>query len=93
MSISQLVSTAWASASTFRGSDKRGGANGARIRLAPQKYWTINSTAKIDQVIDVLENIQNNFNQNQKSGKIFVEMPAFSIFAIRFAKPVPTYRN
>jgi catalase-peroxidase len=69
LSISQLVSTAWASASTFRGSDKRGGANGARIRLAPQKYWTINSTAKIDQVIDVLENIQNNFNQNQKIGK------------------------
>jgi catalase-peroxidase len=59
--VSQLVSTAWASASTFRGSDKRGGANGARIRLAPQKYWAVNNPAQLSKVLDVLEGIQKQF--------------------------------
>ncbi|MGG9971563.1 catalase/peroxidase HPI [Ferruginibacter sp. SUN002] len=62
LSVSQLVSTAWASASTFRGSDKRGGANGARIRLAPQKYWEVNNPSQLSKVLDVLENIQKEFN-------------------------------
>lgn len=61
LSISQLVSTAWASASTFRGSDKRGGANGARIRLAPQKDWSVNNPAKLKTVLDKLETIQSEF--------------------------------
>jgi catalase-peroxidase len=69
LSVSQLVSTAWASASTFRGSDKRGGANGARIRLAPQRYWQVNNPAKLQEVLSVLENIQNEFNGAQGSGK------------------------
>jgi catalase-peroxidase len=69
LTISQLVSTAWASASTFRGSDKRGGANGARIRLAPQKYWAVNNPAQLSKVIDVFESIQNDFNNAQTSGK------------------------
>ncbi|MFI5453522.1 catalase/peroxidase HPI [Pedobacter sp. UC225_61] len=69
LSISQLVSTAWASASTFRGSDKRGGANGARIRLAPQKYWKVNSSSQIDKVISALEQIQKDFNGAQTDGK------------------------
>jgi catalase-peroxidase len=62
LSVSELVSTAWASASTFRGSDKRGGANGARIRLAPQKYWEVNNPAQLSKVLDVLEGIQKEFN-------------------------------
>ena len=62
LSISQLVSTAWASASTFRGSDKRGGGNGARIRLAPQKDWEINDPSKLANVLDILTGIQNTFN-------------------------------
>jgi catalase-peroxidase len=62
LSISELVSTAWASASTFRGSDKRGGANGARIRLAPQKYWQVNNPSQLQKVLDVLEGIQKEFN-------------------------------
>ncbi|MEB0249860.1 catalase-peroxidase, partial [Mucilaginibacter sp. 5B2] len=66
LSISQLVSTAWASASTFRGSDKRGGANGARIRLAPQRYWQANNPAKLQEVLSVLENIQKEFNNGGK---------------------------
>jgi catalase-peroxidase len=65
----QLVSTAWASASTFRGSDKRGGANGARIRLAPQKDWEANQPAQLAKVLAVLEGIQKNFNDGQKNGK------------------------
>jgi catalase-peroxidase len=62
LSISQLVTTAWASAATFRGSDKRGGANGARIRLAPQKYWAVNQPAELAKVLAALEAIQNEFN-------------------------------
>ena len=69
LTVSQLVSTAWASASTFRGSDKRGGANGARVRLAPQKYWKVNNPAQLSQVLDALEKIQTTFNQSQSSGK------------------------
>jgi len=69
LSISELVSTAWASASTFRGSDKRGGANGARIRLAPQKYWQVNNPSQLQKVLDVLEGIQANFNTAQADGK------------------------
>jgi catalase-peroxidase len=66
---SQLVSTAWASASTFRGSDKRGGANGARIRLAPQKDWEVNQPAQLAQVLSTLERIQRGFNAAQSGGK------------------------
>ena len=66
---SQLVRTAWASASTFRGSDKRGGANGARIRLAPQKFWDANNPAELSKVLDVLEGIQKEFNAAQTGGK------------------------
>lgn len=69
LTVSQLVSTAWASASTFRGSDKRGGANGARIRLAPQKYWEVNNPAELSRVLDVLEGIQKGFNNEQSSNK------------------------
>jgi len=69
LTISQLVSTAWASASTFRGSDKRGGANGARIRLTPQKYWEVNNPSQLGNVIDVLEEIQTAFNAAQADGK------------------------
>ncbi|WP_293890198.1 catalase/peroxidase HPI [Flavobacterium sp.] len=69
LSVSQLVSTAWASASTFRGSDKRGGANGARIRLAPQKYWQINNTPLITDTLSKLESIQKAFNEFQSGDK------------------------
>jgi catalase-peroxidase len=69
LSISQLVSTAWASASTFRGSDKRGGANGARIRLAPQKDWEVNQPAQLATVLEVLEGLQQAFNGAQAGGK------------------------
>ena len=69
LSISQLVSTAWASASTFRGSDKRGGANGARIRLAPQKDWDVNQPAQLAKVLHKLEEIQKEFNTSQTGGK------------------------
>ena len=69
LSISQLVTTAWASAATFRGSDKRGGANGARIRLAPQKDWEANQPAELAKVIGKLEAIQKEFNGSQKGGK------------------------
>lgn len=69
LTISQLVSTAWASASTFRGSDMRGGANGARIRLAPQKFWEVNNPAQLSQVLDKLESIQADFNSNNTEGK------------------------
>ena len=69
LSVSQLVSTAWASASTFRGSDKRGGANGARIRLAPQKSWDVNQPAQLAKVLQTLEAIQKAFNASQSGGK------------------------
>jgi catalase-peroxidase len=70
LSISELVSTAWASASTFRGSDKRGGANGARIRLAPQKDWEVNQPAQLKKVLRTLEEIQKEFNSAQSGGKM-----------------------
>ena len=69
LSVSNLVSTAWASASTFRGSDKRGGANGARIRLAPQKYWQVNNTPLITNTLRKLEEIRKTFNESQSDGK------------------------
>ncbi|MBK6622812.1 MAG: catalase/peroxidase HPI [Saprospirales bacterium] len=69
LTVSQLVSTAWASASTFRGSDKRGGANGARIRLAPQKNWKVNNPAQLAKVLQTLEGIQTAFNSAQAGGK------------------------
>ena len=69
LSVSELVSAAWASASTFRGSDKRGGANGARIRLAPQKSWAANQPAQLAKVLAVLEGIQGSFNDAQRDGK------------------------
>ena len=69
LSVSELVSTAWASASTFRGSDKRGGANGARIRLAPQKFWAVNQPAQLGKVLDTLEGIQSAFNGAASGGK------------------------
>ncbi|MBX3440129.1 MAG: catalase/peroxidase HPI, partial [Planctomycetaceae bacterium] len=69
LSVTQLVSTAWASASTFRGSDKRGGANGARIRLAPQKDWDVNQPNRLTEVLSMLEGIQNEFNSTGAGGK------------------------
>ncbi len=69
LSVSELVSTAWASASTFRGSDKRGGANGARIRLAPQKEWEVNQPAQLAKVLKTLEEIQHKFNKTASRGK------------------------
>lgn len=69
LSISQLVSTAWASASTFRGSDKRGGANGARIRLAPQKDWEVNNPTQLKKVLEILQHIQQEFNTQQSGNK------------------------
>ncbi len=69
LTVSELVSTAWASASTYRGSDKRGGANGARIRLAPQKDWKVNQPEQLQKVLNALEEIQSEFNRSQSSGK------------------------
>ena len=69
LSVSQLVSTAWASASTFRGSDKRGGANGGRLRLTPQKYWAVNNPSQLGKVLDTLEAVQKEFNAAQTGGK------------------------
>jgi len=69
LSVSQLVSTAWASASTFRGSDKRGGANGARIRLSPQRFWEVNQPTEMEKVLQKLEAIQNEFNASASGGK------------------------
>ena len=69
LSVSELVSTAWASASTFRGSDKRGGANGARVRLAPQKDWEVNEPAQLAKALETLERIQGAFNRSQTRGK------------------------
>jgi catalase-peroxidase len=70
LSISELVSAAWASASTFRGSDKRGGANGARVRLAPQKYWAANQPSELAKVLEVLDGVQKSFNAAQPDGKV-----------------------
>jgi catalase-peroxidase len=69
LSVSQLVSTAWASAATFRGTDKRGGANGARIRLAPQKDWEVNNPAELQEVLKTLEQVQTKFNDAESNGK------------------------
>jgi catalase-peroxidase len=69
LSISELVSTAWASAASFRGTDKRGGANGARIRLAPQKDWEVNGSGEMAKALQVLEEIQQDFNSSQSGGK------------------------
>ena len=69
LSVSELVSTAWASASTFRGSDKRGGANGGRIRLSPQKFWAVNNPVQLDNVLSKLEIIKNDFNTSAANGK------------------------
>jgi len=69
LSVSQLISTAWASASTFRGSDKRGGANGARIRLAPQNHWEVNQPGQLAKVLRTLEGIKDEFNKTQSGGK------------------------
>ena len=70
LSVSELVSTAWASASTFRGSDYRGGANGARVRLSPQKFWEVNNPQQLDKVLNVLNGIQSEFNAGGKSVSI-----------------------
>src|SRR4029453_17064770 len=69
LSVAELVSTAWASASTFRGSDKRGGANGARIPLAPQMDWQVNQPAQLAKVLKTLKDIQGDFNGAQSAGK------------------------
>ncbi len=69
LTVSELVATAWASASTFRGSDKRGGANGARVRLSPQKYWEVNNPAQLSKVLEILERVQKEFNGSQSGGK------------------------
>ena len=73
LAVSELVSTAWASASTFRGSDKRGGANGARVRLAPQNNWKVNNPAQLSKVLGVLENIRKEFNE----APVAETLPAF----------------
>jgi catalase-peroxidase len=72
LSVSELVATAWSSASTFRGSDKRGGANGARIRLAPQKFWAANNPAQLSKVLDALEAIQTAFNSTNKEKQVSI---------------------
>jgi catalase-peroxidase len=68
LTVSELVATAWASASTFRGSDKRGGANGARVRLAPQRFWAVNNAAQLSKVLDALEGVRNAFNASKSDG-------------------------
>src|SRR4029079_933292 len=80
-SISQLVATAWASASSFRGTDKRGGANGARIRLAPQKDWEVNQPAELAKVLQTLEKIQKDFNGAQAGGKKKVSLADVIVLA------------
>ncbi len=80
LSVSQLIGTAWASASTFRGSDKRGGANGARLRLAPQKNWEVNQPKELSDILAVLENIQTNFN-NSQIGEVKVSLADIIVLA------------
>src|SRR5436190_24155794 len=70
LSISQLVTTAWAAAASFRGTDKRGGANGGRIRLAPQKDWEVNDPAELAKALETLEQIQQDFNNSQSGKKV-----------------------
>jgi catalase-peroxidase len=81
LSVAQLVSTAWAAASTFRGSDKRGGANGARIRLAPQKFWEVNNPVQLSSVLDVLESIQKEFNNATQSSSRQVSLADLIVLA------------
>ncbi len=81
LSVAQLVSTAWASASTFRGTDKRGGANGARIRLAPQKDWAVNNPAQLQKVMHALEAIRNEFNGAQAGGKKQISLADLIVLA------------
>jgi len=81
LSVSQLVSTAWASASTFRGSDKRGGGNGARIRLAPQKDWAVNQPEQLAKVLKTLEGIQSEFNNAQSGGKKKISLADLIVLA------------
>ena len=81
LSVSQLVSTAWASASSFRGTDKRGGANGARVRLAPQKDWAVNNPPELAKVLTVLEGIQKAFNAGQAGGKKQVSLADVIVLA------------
>jgi len=81
LSIPQLISTAWASASTFRGTDKRGGANGARIRLAPQKDWEVNNPPELARVLETLEGIQKAFNDAQSGGKKSVSLADLIVLA------------
>ena len=69
LSVSQLVSTAWASAASFRGTDKRGGANGARLRLAPQKDWAVNDPSELAKVLQTLEGIQQDFNASRPAAR------------------------
>jgi len=88
LSVAQLVSTAWASASTFRGSDKRGGANGARLRLAPQKDWEVNQPAELAKVLQALEAIQKDFNASASGGKkVSLAVLSFSAAARRSRRP------
>ena len=86
LSISQLVSTAWASAATFRGTDKRGGANGARIRLAPQKDWEVNQPDELAKVLKALEQIQNDFNGNVVPLLFFSKVLTESLGVFRYRK-------
>lgn len=89
LSVSQLVSTAWASASTFRGSDKRGGANGARIRLAPQRDWEVNQPAQLARVLETLEAIQSEFNEAQANNGKKISWPISSCWPVARALKRP----
>src|SRR6185503_4000847 len=81
LTVSQLVSTAWASASSFRGTDKRGGANGARVRLAPQKDWPVNNPPELAKSLKALEKIQKEFNDAQANGKKKVSLADVIVLA------------
>ena len=84
LTVSELVLTAWASAATFRGSDKRGGANGARIRLAPQKDWEVNNPAQLEKVLKALESIQKKFNAGGKKMVSLADLIVLGGCAISF---------